>query len=162
MSIDDLKFFYREAGDWRRPTIVLLHGLPTSSHMFRDMIGRLSDRFHVLAPDYPGFGNSDAPDPDRFEYTFDHLSLADRAARRSQRRSRRGNSFLERERHLGQSVAALMDLALRQRDHATHDLLERFASDQAEAEANVQLARDRLEMVADSSAGLFMFDRDLA
>jgi len=69
------KIFYREAGDWRRPTIVLLHGLPTSSHMFRDLIGRLSDRFHVLAPDYPGFGNSDAPDPDCFDYTFNHLSL---------------------------------------------------------------------------------------
>lgn len=75
LSIDDVKIFYREAGDWRRPAIVLLHGLPTSSHMFRDLIGRLAHRFHVLAPDYPGFGNSDAPDPERFEYTFDNLSL---------------------------------------------------------------------------------------
>jgi len=75
LSVDDVKVFYREAGDWRRPTIVLLHGLPTSSHMFRDLIGRLADRFHVLAPDYPGFGNSDCPEPQRFEYTFDHLSL---------------------------------------------------------------------------------------
>lgn len=74
LSIDDVKIFYREAGDWRRPTVVLLHGLPSSSHMFRDLIGRLAHRFHVLAPDYPGFGNSDSPDPDKFEYTFDHLS----------------------------------------------------------------------------------------
>lgn len=74
LTVEDVKVFYREAGDPRRPTLVLLHGLPTSSHMFRDLIGRSSDRFHVLAPDYPGFGNSDCPDPDRFEYTFDHLS----------------------------------------------------------------------------------------
>lgn len=74
LSVDDVKVFYREAGDVRRPTIVLLHGLPTSSHMFRDLIGRLSDRFHVLAPDYPGFGNSDCPEPERFAYTFDNLS----------------------------------------------------------------------------------------
>jgi pimeloyl-ACP methyl ester carboxylesterase len=73
--VDDVKIFYREAGDWRRPAIVLLHGLPTSSHMFRDLIGRLSDRFHVLAPDYPGFGNSDCPEPDRFPYTFENLAM---------------------------------------------------------------------------------------
>lgn len=75
LSVDDVKVFYREAGDVRHPTVLLLHGLPTSSHMFRDLIGRLSDRFHVLAPDFPGFGNSDCPDPDRFCYTFDNLSL---------------------------------------------------------------------------------------
>lgn len=75
LSIDDVKIFYREAGDWRRPSIVLLHGLPTSSHMFRDLIGRLSDRFHVLAPDYPGFGSSDCPEPERFSYTFENLSM---------------------------------------------------------------------------------------
>ncbi|MHB0956308.1 MAG: alpha/beta fold hydrolase [Pirellulaceae bacterium] len=75
LFVDDVKVFYREAGDVRRPTILLLHGLPTSSHMFRDLIGRLADRFHVLAPDYPGFGNSDCPEPDNFPYTFDHLSL---------------------------------------------------------------------------------------
>lgn len=75
LTVDDVKIFYREAGDWRLPTVVLLHGLPTSSHMFRDLIGRLANRFHVLAPDYPGFGYSDAPEPERFEYTFDNLSL---------------------------------------------------------------------------------------
>ncbi len=74
LVIDEVKVFYREAGDVRRPTVVLLHGLPTSSHMFRDLIGRLSDRFHVLAPDYPGFGNSDSPGMDQFEYSFDNLS----------------------------------------------------------------------------------------
>lgn len=75
LAVDDVKLFYREAGDWRQPTILLMHGLPTSSHMFRDLIGRLSHRLHVLAPDYPGFGNSDCPEPERFQYTFDNLSL---------------------------------------------------------------------------------------
>ena len=75
LPIDDVKVFYRQAGDARRPTLVLLHGLPTSSHMFRDLIGRLADRFHVLAPDYPGFGNSDCPEPEHFAYTFENLSL---------------------------------------------------------------------------------------
>jgi len=72
------------------------------------------------------------------------------------------DAALERERHLAQSVTNLMELSLSRGDHATHDLLERFASDQAEAESNVELARDRLNLVADAPAGLFMFDRDLA
>lgn len=74
LVIDEVKLFYREAGETRRPTVLLLHGLPTSSHMFRDLIGRLSDRYHVLAPDYPGFGNSDSPGLDQFDYSFDHIS----------------------------------------------------------------------------------------
>ena len=68
------KLFYREAGSKDSPTIVLLHGFPSSSHMFRDLIPQLSDKFHVIAPDYLGFGYSDAPSVQEFEYTFDHLA----------------------------------------------------------------------------------------
>jgi pimeloyl-ACP methyl ester carboxylesterase len=73
VKVDALDIFYREAGDPASPTILLLHGFPTSSHMFRDLIPRLSGRFHLVAPDYPGFGGSSCPDPKDFEYTFDHL-----------------------------------------------------------------------------------------
>ena len=72
--VDGLSIFYREAGDPRNPSLVLLHGFPSSSVMFRDLIPRLADRFHMLAPDYPGFGRSDAPPPAAFRYTFDHLT----------------------------------------------------------------------------------------
>jgi pimeloyl-ACP methyl ester carboxylesterase len=68
------KFFYREAGSTTAPTIVLLHGFPSSSHMFRDLIPQLLDKFHVIAPDYVGFGCSDAPSVHEFEYTFDNLA----------------------------------------------------------------------------------------
>jgi pimeloyl-ACP methyl ester carboxylesterase len=73
-QVDGLKIFYREAGPKTAPTIVLLHGFPSSSHMFRELIPRLSDRYHVVAPDYPGYGYSEAPSTDKFEYTFDHLA----------------------------------------------------------------------------------------
>jgi pimeloyl-ACP methyl ester carboxylesterase len=66
--------FYREAGPAEAPTILLLHGFPTSSHMFRDLIPLLSDRYHLVAPDYPGFGNSSTPGVREFDYTFDHLA----------------------------------------------------------------------------------------
>ncbi len=72
--INDLSIFYREAGDPRNPKLVLLGGFPASSHQFRNLISALAERFHVLSPDYPGFGNSDMPDPEVFDYTFDHLS----------------------------------------------------------------------------------------
>jgi pimeloyl-ACP methyl ester carboxylesterase len=68
------KIFYRETGSGNSLTIVLLHGFPSSSHMFRDLIPRLADKFHVIAPDYPGFGYSDAPSVRDFEYTFDNLA----------------------------------------------------------------------------------------
>jgi pimeloyl-ACP methyl ester carboxylesterase len=68
------KLFYREAGSNTSPTIVLLHGFPSSSHMFRDLIPQLADKFHVIAPDYVGFGYSDAPSAQEFEYTFDSLA----------------------------------------------------------------------------------------
>jgi pimeloyl-ACP methyl ester carboxylesterase len=72
--VDGSKIFYREAGSKTAPTILLLHGFPTSSHMFRNLIPALADRYHVVAPDLPGFGFSDAPDRARFRYTFEHLA----------------------------------------------------------------------------------------
>jgi pimeloyl-ACP methyl ester carboxylesterase len=68
------KLFYREAGSQHSPTIVLLHGFPSSSHMFRDLIPQLADKFRVIAPDYVGFGYSDAPGVQEFKYTFDNLA----------------------------------------------------------------------------------------
>jgi pimeloyl-ACP methyl ester carboxylesterase len=72
--IDGVKIAYREAGDPARPTVLLLHGFPTSSQMFRDLIPRLADRYHVLAPDYPGFGASDMPPLESFDYSFDNFA----------------------------------------------------------------------------------------
>ncbi|WNV88435.1 alpha/beta hydrolase [Umezawaea sp. Da 62-37] len=72
--VDGHSLFYREAGAGNAPTIVLLHGFPTSSHMFRDLIPLLADRYHVIAPDLLGFGHSDAPSVEEFEYTFDALA----------------------------------------------------------------------------------------
>jgi pimeloyl-ACP methyl ester carboxylesterase len=74
VSIDGLDIFYREAGSRDHPTILLLHGFPTSSHMFRNLIPALADRFHLVAPDYPGYGNSSMPTVNEFDYTFDHLA----------------------------------------------------------------------------------------
>jgi pimeloyl-ACP methyl ester carboxylesterase len=73
-KVDGLDIFYREAGSRDAPTILLLHGFPTSSHMFRNLIMRLSDKFHLVAPDYPGYGNSSAPPVDAFDYSFDHMA----------------------------------------------------------------------------------------
>ncbi len=75
-TVRGLKLFYREAGSKASPTIVLLHGYPSSSHMFRDLIPQLAGKFHVIAPDYVGFGYSDAPDASAFEYTFDNLAAS--------------------------------------------------------------------------------------
>src|SRR5438270_11227193 len=72
--VDGTKIFYREAGNNQAPVIVLLHGFPTSSHMFRNLIPALARRYHVVAPDLPGFGFSDAPDRRQFRYTFAHLA----------------------------------------------------------------------------------------
>jgi pimeloyl-ACP methyl ester carboxylesterase len=73
-SVDGLKIFYREAGAADAPALLLLHGFPSASHMFRDLIPLLADRFHIIAPDLPGFGQSDMPARDKFAYTFDHLA----------------------------------------------------------------------------------------
>lgn len=75
VKVGGLDIAYREAGDPKHPKLVLLHGFPASSHQYRNLIQVLADRFHVIAPDYPGFGNSDAPDPANYAYTFDGLSL---------------------------------------------------------------------------------------
>src|SRR6202050_5025483 len=73
-QIDGLSIFYREAGPKDAPTILLLHGLPSSSRMFEPLFARLSAGYHLVAPDYPGFGHSDWPDPRKFAYTFDHYA----------------------------------------------------------------------------------------
>src|SRR5712691_6535553 len=74
IQVDGLSIFYREAGPKDAPTLLLLHGLPSSSRMFEPLFSRLSDRYHLVAPDYPGFGHSDWPDPKTFAYTFDHYA----------------------------------------------------------------------------------------
>jgi pimeloyl-ACP methyl ester carboxylesterase len=74
VAIDGLSIFYREAGPKDGPTILLLHGLPSSSRMFEPLFDRLADRYHLVAPDYPGFGHSDWPDPKKFAYTFDRYA----------------------------------------------------------------------------------------
>jgi len=75
VTVNGVNIFYREAGDISKPTILLLHGYPTSSHMFRNLITDLSVQYHVLAPDYPGFGRSDQPAIADFEYTFDNMAV---------------------------------------------------------------------------------------
>ncbi len=78
-DVDGLKVFYREAGRVDAPALLLLHGFPSASHMFRDLIPLLADRFHIIAPDLPGFGQSDMPARSNFTYTFDHIaSVIDR------------------------------------------------------------------------------------
>ncbi len=74
VRIDGLSIFYREAGPKEAPTLLLLHGLPSSSRMFEPLFARLADQYHLVAPDYPGFGHSDWPDPKAFAYTFDHYA----------------------------------------------------------------------------------------
>ncbi|MGP1992099.1 alpha/beta fold hydrolase [Zobellia laminariae] len=74
LEVNGVNIAYREAGNPENQTIVLLHGFPTSSHQYRKVLNQLSDEFHLIAPDYPGFGNSDFPDASAFEYTFDNLA----------------------------------------------------------------------------------------
>jgi pimeloyl-ACP methyl ester carboxylesterase len=74
VKVDGLSIFYREAGSKDAPTILLLHGLPSSSRMFQPLLTRLADKYHLVAPDYPGFGHSDWPNPKQFDYTFDHIA----------------------------------------------------------------------------------------
>ena len=74
IQVDSLSIFYREAGPIDAPTLLLLHGFPSSSRMFEPLFARLSEHYHLVAPDYPGFGHSDWPDPKRFDYTFDHFA----------------------------------------------------------------------------------------
>ncbi len=74
VDVDGTEIFYREAGDAARPTLLLLHGFPTSSHMFRDLIPELADRYHIVAPDLPGFGQSAMAPRDQYAYTFDNIA----------------------------------------------------------------------------------------
>ena len=74
VTVDGVKVFYREAGPKDAPVVLLLHGFPTSSRMFQGLMSLLADRYHLIAPDYPGFGLSDAPPEDKFAYTFDHIT----------------------------------------------------------------------------------------
>jgi len=74
IQVDGLSIFYRKAGPKDAPTVLLLHGLPSSSRMFEPLFARLSDHYHLVAQDYPGFGHSDWPDPKKFAYTFDHIA----------------------------------------------------------------------------------------
>lgn len=74
VKIDDVTLFYREAGDPDNPSLLLLHGFPTSSRMYQELMERLAPDYHVIAPDYPGFGFSSCPSPDTFVYSFDHLA----------------------------------------------------------------------------------------
>ena len=73
-KVNGLTIFYREAGPKNAPPMLLLHGLPSSSRMFDPLLARLADKYHLIAPDYPGFGHSDWPDPKQFDYTFDHIA----------------------------------------------------------------------------------------
>ena len=74
VKVDGLSIFYRESGPKDAPVILLLHGLPSSSRMFQTLLARLADHYHLIAPDYPGYGHSDWPDPKQFDYTFDHIA----------------------------------------------------------------------------------------
>jgi pimeloyl-ACP methyl ester carboxylesterase len=74
IDVDGLSIFYREAGSPDAPTLLLLHGFPSSSRMYEPLFPRLADAVHLVAPDYPGFGHSDAPGPKAFDYTFDNLA----------------------------------------------------------------------------------------
>ena len=73
-EVDGFKIFYREAGHAGAPKLLLLHGFPSAGHMFRDLIPQLADRFHIVAPDLPGFGQSDMPAREKFDYTFDNMA----------------------------------------------------------------------------------------
>ena len=73
-TVDDVRIFFREAGNPENPALVLLHGFPSSSHQYRELIDDLSDAFYLIAPDYPGFGASDFPSAERYEYTFDNIA----------------------------------------------------------------------------------------
>lgn len=74
MDVNGINIFYRECGEAQLPTMVLFHGFPSAGHMFRDLMPMLEDKFHLIAPDYPGFGQSESPDRNQYAYTFDHLA----------------------------------------------------------------------------------------
>src|SRR5437660_7308734 len=75
INVEELEIFYREAGPRDAPTVLLLHGFPSSSHMFRNLIPMLADKYHVVAPDFPGYGESSAPSVNDFDYSFEAQSV---------------------------------------------------------------------------------------
>src|SRR5207302_7787118 len=75
LNVEGLEIFYREAGSWDAPTVLLLHGFPSSSHMFRNLIPMLADKYHVVAPDFPGYGESSAPSVNDFDYSYERLAI---------------------------------------------------------------------------------------
>ena len=74
IQVEDCRVFFREAGNPEKPTILLLHGFPSSSHMFRELMPELAEDFHLIAPDFPAFGQTESPSRDNFAYSFDHLA----------------------------------------------------------------------------------------
>ncbi len=74
IQLEDCRLFYREAGSPEKPTILLLHGFPSSSHMFRELMPELADDFHLIAPDFPAFGQTESPSREEVTYSFDHLA----------------------------------------------------------------------------------------
>jgi pimeloyl-ACP methyl ester carboxylesterase len=74
LNVEGLEIFYREAGPRDAPTVLLLHGFPSSSHMFRNLIPMLADKYHVVAPDFPGYGESSAPSVNDFDYSYERLA----------------------------------------------------------------------------------------
>jgi esterase/lipase len=82
LSVEGLEIFYREAGPRDAPTVLLLHGFPSSSHMFRNLIPMLADKYHVVAPDFPGYGQSSAPSVNDFDYSYEAVSDCDRKVHR--------------------------------------------------------------------------------
>ena len=74
IQVEDCNVFYREAGDPQKPKLLLLHGFPSSSHMFRELMPELAEDYHLAAPDFPGFGQTESPSREEFEYSFDHLA----------------------------------------------------------------------------------------
>ena len=74
VRVEDCKVFYREAGAKDKPAVLLLHGFPSASHMFRELMPKLASDFHLVAPDFPSFGQTESPSREEFEYSFDHLA----------------------------------------------------------------------------------------
>ena len=74
IQVEDCRIFYREAGNPENPTVLLLHGFPSSSHMFRELMPEQADDFHLIAPDFPAFGQTESPSREEFAYSFDHLA----------------------------------------------------------------------------------------
>lgn len=106
VDVDGVEVFYREAGPKDAPTVLLLHGFPTSSHMFRNLIPQLAKRYHVLAPDYPGFGASEMPDRSDFEYSFDNLANVIRGFIETQKIDRYSMYLMDYGAPIGFRVAA--------------------------------------------------------